>query len=245
MPASQKANPQLSRHVNSSRTQIQRHNVLDRHHQQIYPLVISPRAIRGAWLHRHSAAQAENNSQARSSPWIPPWPSANNHAARAANDRPHTPTELSPVTVSNSSSYADSDEDIVSTSSSYADSDDETSAYISGEPVDIAVDDIIVLLLAIAVGLSTGFAVVAFNTAVQTIQDHAVWVSVPRFTAFGAQVLQRDPYYTAWRCLVLPPMVGGACVAALRLLVGGFGGVQLTGTIHLLCEQRYEPSGYF
>jgi hypothetical protein len=97
----------------------------------------------------------------------------------------------------------------------------------STKAAEIAADDVIVLLLAAAIGLSTGLAVVLFNTTVHLIQDEVVWSSIPRLAAFGTEGLQRGFSQAEgvwWRCLVLPPVCGGAVVSLSRMLVGGFDG---------------------
>lgn len=92
------------------------------------------------------------------------------------------------------------------------------------EPVvdDIAVDEVVVLLLATATGLATGLGVVLFNNLVHQIQDHLVWTSTPRLAAFGSNGLYRYPSFSPWQSLLLPPVVGGVVVAVLRGMAGGF-----------------------
>ena len=92
------------------------------------------------------------------------------------------------------------------------------------EPVvdEIAVDEVIVLLLATAIGLATGLGVVLFNDLVHQIQDHLVWTSTPRLAAFGTNGLYRYPTFSPWQSLLLPPVLGGVFVAVLRGMAGGF-----------------------
>lgn len=116
----------------------------------------------------------------------------------------------------------------------------------SSRAAEIAADDVIVLLLAVAVGMSTGMFVVGFNTFVHVIQDEFVWTDVPRLAAFGTQGLQRADLQQAgpladgvWlRCLVLPPVVGGVFVALLRQLVGGFAGDPKSVTVAPAQQQK-------
>ena len=118
----------------------------------------------------------------------------------------------------------------------------------SSRAAEIAADDVIVLLLAVAVGLSTGMFVVGFNTFVHLLQDEVVWTDVPRVAAFGTQGLQRaDLPQTGlladgvWlRCLVLPPVFGGGFVALLRQLVGGFSGDPKSVAVR--SSQRQPPA---
>lgn len=86
----------------------------------------------------------------------------------------------------------------------------------------IAVDEVVVLLLATATGLATGLGVVLFNDLVHQIQDHMVWTSTPRLAAFGSNGLYRYPSFSPWQSLLLPPVVGGVVVAVLRWMAGGF-----------------------
>lgn len=148
-------------------------------------------------------------------PPAPPVPDTSPRSTSNGSVDPPPVADTAPRSTSNGSAEP--------SGSQHADVDEDSNSRAA----EIAADDVIVLLLAAAVGLSTGLAVVLFNTFVHTIQDEVVWRSVPRLAAFGTEGLQRDLNHAEgvwWRCLILPPVCGGACVALLRSLVGGFGG---------------------
>jgi hypothetical protein len=82
-----------------------------------------------------------------------------------------------------------------------------------------------VLLVASAIGLTTGCGVVVFNDLVHWIQDHLVWQDMPKLAAFGSDALAiYDPNAVLWRCLLLPPVLAGFAVGGIRHVAGGFSG---------------------
>ena len=93
------------------------------------------------------------------------------------------------------------------------------------ESADVAKEDLRTLFVASIIGLTTGCGVVVFNDLVHAVQDELVWRDIPKLAAFGTSALQVfDPRYALWRCLLLPPVVAGVVVAALRHVAGGFDG---------------------
>ncbi|KAK9800336.1 hypothetical protein WJX73_004667 [Symbiochloris irregularis] len=77
----------------------------------------------------------------------------------------------------------------------------------------------VVLLVACAVGLLTGSSVVVFNAVIHLIRDVA-W-STPLAVDDWCSWVRSRPLSSNWSTLIVPPVVGGLIVGALRSLSGG------------------------
>lgn len=86
------------------------------------------------------------------------------------------------------------------------------------EGSNVTKDDVSIIIIACLIGLSTGLGVVVFQNVVHYIQDHLVWGAAPALAAFAQSNL------ASWKSLVVPPIVAGFVVSALRALAGGFDG---------------------
>ena len=75
------------------------------------------------------------------------------------------------------------------------------------------------ILLACGIGLTTGASIVLFNDAIHVIRD-AIWHHSSLLSS--ATSLRNISESELWPKVVFPPMLGGAVVAALGLLMGGY-----------------------
>ena len=81
-------------------------------------------------------------------------------------------------------------------------------------------DDVIILITATLIGLSTGLGVVLLNHLIHLIQHHLIWRHAD--IAWSQIAAHAGPQH--WPFLLLPPLAAGAAVSALRALAGGFDG---------------------
>lgn len=83
---------------------------------------------------------------------------------------------------------------------------------------DVTKDDASVLIVACFIGLSTGLGVVMFQSSVHYLQERMAISAAASLPAFAQSNV------ASWKMLLLPPVVAGLAVSALRDVAGGFDG---------------------